>query len=420
MGTPCAASRISVSPSTAPVPASGTKPPTTASLSTMAPRSAPALASQEEEGLLRLQVSGSSTHRAGPPPSATNTVCWACPDRVEGYGQLCANLGGPDAVEGVFQLHSPAKRRHRAVIEAKRPTENPTSALRPAEQAPAACPCGGGGHRGGKRVPLALQDKMHSCEVPKGLSIFTRSLLPPHDTGLHIHPRGSRSLLPQAPWTHVLQGSHRPLPTAQRRLLGHVAGGLCLLPLTHVEDEEAEGANSYGSNLLPVPREAVPLVLVLIEGWGGEVRKNKLACSPLTRNKSPEHPLQCPPRDSGIAIGGHGNHPLFCRTHHHVLPAEDDPKRQQHGVENALPNVSKEQHPRPVKPDGKPLHWDVNERHGNSQSKDDPAGTETPALPCLQGGDPEPQKPERCLASDEKTPHCLDGSSKQGGTRGLT
>lgn len=111
--------------STAPVPASGTKPPTTASLSTMAPRSAPALASQEEEGLLRLQVSGSSTHRAGPPPSATNTVCWACPDRVEGYGQLCANLGGPDAVEGVFQLHSPAKRRHRAVIEAKRPTENP-------------------------------------------------------------------------------------------------------------------------------------------------------------------------------------------------------------------------------------------------------------------------------------------------------
>lgn len=118
-------------------------------------------------------------------------------------------------------------------------------------------------------------------------------------------------------------------------------------------------------------------------------------------------------------MGGHGNHPLFCRTHHHVLPAEDDPKRQQHGVENALPNVSKEQHPCPVKPDGKPLHWDVNERHGNSQSKDDPAGTETPALPHLQGGDPEPQKSERCLASDEKTPHCLGGSSKQRGTQGL-
>lgn len=29
----------------------------------------------------------------------------------EGYSQLCANFSGPDAVEGVLQLHSPAKRR---------------------------------------------------------------------------------------------------------------------------------------------------------------------------------------------------------------------------------------------------------------------------------------------------------------------
>lgn len=46
-------------------------------------------------------------------------------------------------------------------------------------------------------------------------------------------------------------------------------------PLAHVEDEEAEGADSYGSNLLPVPREAVPLVLVLIEGSGGGQEEEK-------------------------------------------------------------------------------------------------------------------------------------------------
>lgn len=40
-------------------------------------------------------------------------------------------------------------------------------------------------------------------------------------------------------------------------------------PLAHVEDEEAEGAHGDGSNLLPVPRETIPLVLVLSTGWGG-------------------------------------------------------------------------------------------------------------------------------------------------------
>ena len=92
----------------------------------------------------------------------------------------------------------------------------------------------------------------------------------------------------------------------------------------------------------------------------------------------------------------------MCRTHHHVLSAEDDPKRQEHGIENALSNVSEEQHPSPVKSDGKPLHGDVNERHGNSQSKDDPGEAETPSLSSLQGKDTEPQKPKLCMKSNRR------------------
>lgn len=107
---------------------------------------------------------------------------------------------------------------------------------------------------------------------------------------------------------------------------------------------------------------------------------------------------------------------LSCHTHHHVLSAEDDPKRQQHGIENALSNVSKEQHPSPVKSDGKPLHWDVNECHGNSQSKDDPAETETPSLSSLQGGDLEPES-ELFPARDKKTPHWAAAADCQGGTQ---
>lgn len=55
-----------------------------------------------------------------------------------------------------------------------------------------------------------------------------------------------------------------------------------------------------------------------------------------------------------------------------MLPTEDDPEGEQHGVEDPLPDVSKEQHPCPVKADRKPLHWDVNECHGDAQSQDDP------------------------------------------------
>lgn len=49
-----------------------------------------------------------------------------------------------------------------------------------------------------------------------------------------------------------------------------------------------------------------------------------------------------------------------------MLPAEDDPEGEQHGVEDALPDVSKKQHPCPVEADRKPLHWDVDECHGDS------------------------------------------------------
>lgn len=90
-----------------------------------------------------------------------------------------------------------------------------------------------------------------------------------------------------------------------------------------------------------------------------------------------------------------------CSTHHHVLPAEDDPKGEQHGIEDALSNVSEEQHPSPVKSDGKPLHGDVDERHGNSQSEDDPGEAQMPSLSSVQGRT-EPQKPKLCVERNRR------------------
>lgn len=57
-----------------------------------------------------------------------------------------------------------------------------------------------------------------------------------------------------------------------------------------------------------------------------------------------------------------------------MLPAEDDPEGQQHGVEDTLPDVPKEQHPGPVEADGEPLHRNVDEGHGDAQREDDPVG----------------------------------------------
>lgn len=67
-----------------------------------------------------------------------------------------------------------------------------------------------------------------------------------------------------------------------------------------------------------------------------------------------------------------------CRVQYHeVLPAEDDPEGEQHGVEDALPDVPEKQHPGPVEADGEPLYWDVDERHGDTQSQDYPEGAKT-------------------------------------------
>lgn len=63
--------------------------------------------------------------------------------------------------------------------------------------------------------------------------------------------------------------------------------------------------------------------------------------------------------------------------YHEVLPAEDDPEGEQHGVEDSLSDVSKEQHPGPVEADREPLHWDVDECHGDAKSQDDPEGMRT-------------------------------------------
>lgn len=63
----------------------------------------------------------------------------------------------------------------------------------------------------------------------------------------------------------------------------------------------------------------------------------------------------------------------FCHVQYHeVLSTEDDPEGEQHGVEDALSDVSKKQHPGPVEADREPLHWDVDKCHGDAESQDYP------------------------------------------------
>lgn len=67
----------------------------------------------------------------------------------------------------------------------------------------------------------------------------------------------------------------------------------------------------------------------------------------------------------------------WCQTQYHeVLPTEDYPEGEEHGVEDALPDVSKKQHPGPVKANREPLHWDVDKRHGDTESKYNPGSQE--------------------------------------------
>lgn len=53
-----------------------------------------------------------------------------------------------------------------------------------------------------------------------------------------------------------------------------------------------------------------------------------------------------------------------------MFPTKNDPKRQKHSIKDSLANVSKEQHPCPVKSNWKPLYWYVYEGHGDTKSKD--------------------------------------------------
>lgn len=55
-----------------------------------------------------------------------------------------------------------------------------------------------------------------------------------------------------------------------------------------------------------------------------------------------------------------------------MFSTEDDPEGKQHGIEDALTDVTKEQHPGPVETHWEPFHWDIYEGHGDSQSEDNP------------------------------------------------
>lgn len=55
-----------------------------------------------------------------------------------------------------------------------------------------------------------------------------------------------------------------------------------------------------------------------------------------------------------------------------MFTAEDDPETEEHGVEDALSEILKQQHPRPLKAQGEPLYWYVQECHRDTQSKDYP------------------------------------------------
>lgn len=55
-----------------------------------------------------------------------------------------------------------------------------------------------------------------------------------------------------------------------------------------------------------------------------------------------------------------------------MFTTEDDPETEERGVEDALLNVFEQQHPCPLKAQGEPLHWHVQERHRDTQSKNHP------------------------------------------------
>lgn len=82
---------------------------------------------------------------------------------------------------------------------------------------------------------------------------------------------------------------------------------------------------------------------------------------------------------AGKSIDQPKNHQVnWCNVQYHeVLPAEDDPEGEEHGVEDSLSDVSKKQHPGPVEANGEPLYWDVDKRHGDAKGKDHPERAKT-------------------------------------------
>ena len=57
---------------------------------------------------------------------------------------------------------------------------------------------------------------------------------------------------------------------------------------------------------------------------------------------------------------------------HEVFATEDDPETEERGVEDALLHVLKQQHPRPLEAEGEPLHRNIQEGHGDTQSENHP------------------------------------------------
>lgn len=64
-----------------------------------------------------------------------------------------------------------------------------------------------------------------------------------------------------------------------------------------------------------------------------------------------------------------------------MLATEDDPEGQQHRIEDTLSDVAEQQHPGPVKPNGKPFHWNIDKSHGNPKGKDDSDHEKTAGKP---------------------------------------
>lgn len=56
-------------------------------------------------------------------------------------------------------------------------------------------------------------------------------------------------------------------------------------------------------------------------------------------------------------------------ANHEVFPTEDDPETEERGVEDALLDIFKQQHPRPLKAQREPLHRHVQERHRDPQGQ---------------------------------------------------